>query len=965
MKIRKSLLGLFVLLGVASQMAVSCYDDKALWDELENLENRIDELDQKLNAELQALSDMIDGKVTISECIENEDGTYSVTLSSGVSFVIYPQYVPEEGLNAVITYVEQGGVKYWAVYDKDGNKSLLTDKDGYRISVESETPEVVTVDGENFLLIGGQKYPLGGGNSVFSDYEVILDEATGEVLAVTFTFGEGMSFTVTVDGSHGFRFIEVVDGVSVPLNELYVAAGATAKVYVDVIGVEDYILQIPDGWRVKDVEAAGERYFEITAPKAELVEIGYAIPSGELKLVAVLEGGKSVVTKLILTSEAFQEFRTFCDSAVIDPYYGVEKYVYGVCETSSFDQEAILAQAEKIVAEGAACPAGYAVAEAAVDQSLAEILPGIVVGGEYTMWAVPAYKDGKSYTIGNGSLTVFEFKYAPVSMEVTDINFTGATLNLEVKGMSSYYAGVAEVTATIYDDIVLALNAGTMVPLTDAAYSGPALSFAGADLTPKPETTYVVWFVDVRADGVYAVEDLLTVEFTTAGITTGGSVSVTAGTEEVTPRNVLVPLSAEGAGSIYYGFLTPTNATRYPDEASRADFLLSSGKCINGSEGVASADYLNLNPTTAVKLFAMAVDSEGKYGSVFEGDYKTGVIEYNDIVVNLEFVNKDPGEFTFNISSTGGTAEKYIYWVGEEEANFWTSKSFLGASAESAQKYMFLNYDAQRFADMAATYPIVDGQIVLPDLKLGVSYVFVAVALDADGLTSKANVFIFTTRTVRLGDVVMSTNEDGTPNQTWVDATPTIEWIAKSFHAATGQALDGSYSYNFSCSQDYTAYVMSGADGYFSSSAVYEEIPLDEKIITIVEQSDRVRDYEILYDDYLWETEGYPAGHHLYHAPHGCPLFGYGVIFPGDSESHKDECSRPDKCVNYNGGIYGTRILDVYYNDGTPISFRVPGAFTIDDLDKVYVALRDKDGNFYEPYRIDVPDEYFTSGSEE
>lgn len=964
MKTIKSLLGLLVLLGITSQAVVSCYDDNALWDELENLENRIDELDQKLNAELKALSDMIDGKVTISECIENEDGTYSVTLSSGVSFVIYPQYVPEEGLSAVITYVEQGGVKYWAVYDKDGNKTILTDKDGYRIPIESETPEVVTVDGENFLVIGGQKYPLGAGSSVFSDYEVIVDEATGEVLAVTFAFGEGMSFTVTVDGSHGFRFIEIVDGASVPLNELYVSAGATAKVIVEVIGVEDYILQIPDGWRVNDVETADERYFEITAPKAELVEIGYAIPSGELKLVAVLEGGKSVVSKLILTSEAFKEFRTFCDSAIIDPYYGVERFVYGVCETSAYDQDAILAQAEKIVSEGAACPAGYAVADAPLNRSLAEILPSITIGEEYMMWAVPAYKSGKTYTVGNGSLTISEFKYTPVSMEVTDVNFSGATLNFEVKGLASYYAGVAEVTATVYDDIVLALNAGTMTPLTESSYSGQALAFGGASLTPKPETTYVVWFVDVHADGVYASSDLLTIEFTTTGISAGGSVAVTAGTEETTPRNVLVPLSAEGAGSIYYGFLTPTNATRYPDEASRATFLLSSGKCINGSEGIASADYLNLNPSTAVKLFAMAVDSEGKYGSVYEGDFKTGEISYNDIVVNLEFVNKDPGEFTFSISSTGGTAEKYIYWVGEEDSNFWTSKSFLGGTVEGAQKYMFLNYDAKRFEDMAATYPIVDGQIVMPDLKTGVSYVFVAVALDADGLTSKATVFIFTTRTVRLGDVVMAMNEDGTPNQAWVDATPTIEWIEKSFHAATGQALDGTYSYNFSCSQDYTAYVMSGADGYFSSTSVYDEIPLDEKIITIVEQTDRVRDYEILYDDHLWETEGYPAGHYLYHAPHGCPLFGYGVIFPGDSESHKDECSRPEKCVDYNGGIYGTRMLDIYFNTGEPICFRVPGAFTKDDIDKVYVALKDKNGNFYEPYRIDVPDEYFGTPAE-
>jgi hypothetical protein len=168
-------------------------------------------------------------------------------------------------------------VPCWAYIDENGNKKLFKDAKGHPIPVETETPQVVTEGEDIFLVIGGEKYPLSG-NSVFSDYELVVDELTGEVYAVTFTFGEDMTFTVTVDGACGFHFVMASGWSSVVIDNYFVTPGVSERVQVDARGVVDYVLQIPDGWRVKEYKDPfmGEIYFDITAPSDELIAAGVA-----------------------------------------------------------------------------------------------------------------------------------------------------------------------------------------------------------------------------------------------------------------------------------------------------------------------------------------------------------------------------------------------------------------------------------------------------------------------------------------------------------------------------------------------------------------------------------------------------------------------------------------------------------------------------------------------------------------
>ena len=250
---------------VVEQIVENPYDDSGLRDEIDGIKDRLDgfqdqidgiiesiyDLQENMNTEIQALRSLLSGKLMITSVSKDAaTGVTTVTLSDGSKLILYP----EKNMKSYVTYITlSDGVNYWAYINDEGDKELFLDENGAPVPVMTETPEVIVKDGETWLVIGGKEYPLSG-NSVFSDYDLIADELTGEIYAVTFTFGEGMSFTVTVDGASGFFFVKPSGWSTVMISDYYVANGLTERVQLDARGVVDYVLQIPDGWRVKEYE---------------------------------------------------------------------------------------------------------------------------------------------------------------------------------------------------------------------------------------------------------------------------------------------------------------------------------------------------------------------------------------------------------------------------------------------------------------------------------------------------------------------------------------------------------------------------------------------------------------------------------------------------------------------------------------------------------------------------------------
>lgn len=942
-------------------LMLSCVGDDldALKDKVGDLENRLNNLELRLNEELQALEDLIEGKVTIKQAKRNDDGSYGIELSSGVNFTVYPK---QEQLEAVVTYVTLGGVKYWAYYDEDGVPQLLLNENEERVPVEAETPQVVAKEDGNYLVIGSKEYPLSSGNSVFSDYVVHADELTGEVHSVTFTFGEGMSFTVTVDGYQGLTFVIQRMWDYVPVEDFFVAYGTTERVTVKKNGVLDYVLQVPDGWRVTETtdEFMMETYFNITAPTLEYVKAG-AASEGELKVVSVLQGGKASVSKLYVSADPFSEIGIVDGNAVTKMYTGLQKFVYGVCLADEYDEAVLLEKATELL-DAYEYPAGYGVSDMDLDTPLTEIYGQDLIPGEsYVFWAVPALYYSTNFDAGyyikEGTFVHKDFNFTKVTLEVTEPTFRDAVVSLDTDGVHGYYAGVMYMSEYAKDDVLLYINNAFYEPIVEPfSYYGSAFQFGYVEATPEMNTSYLVWFAVAEEGKTYTEADVIFREFTTSGLTEGSSVEVKAGDAELTSSAVSVPLTAEGADMIFYTYVKYSNAGRYPDDAAKTAHLLANGVCVKGESAEAVSDALVLDQLETVYLYAIAVDGEGKYGPVYSAEYTTLESSFNDLQVKLKVERNNPNDVVLGVSVEGGAAESYLYWIGKSSDNFWKSSANLGGTREKAQEFMSANPTNAKLVTAMRKYPYADGKIAMTDLALSTEYVAVVMAKDADGQYSEATVMIFTTRSVDLGDVVYSSDPS------WSSTVPTIDWLEEKCYPATGM-MSGNYAFTISIPENLTAYVLCGTETYLNEGNTDLVLSVEDKIIKILEYADHKRDADKVVDEQAWIEHGYPYGHEFYSYYHGYPAHGYGVIW-ASREAHEKGCenAEPDVVQKVINGVNVDCTTVIYYSTDGPVEFRMPDAITKDDLDKVYVVYKDAAGNYYEPHVVDVPDELFVSG---
>ena len=955
---------------VIEQYIENPYDDSELREEIDGIKDQVDDfqgqldgiietiydLKENMNAEIQALRSLLSGKLMITS-VKTDAGTgvTTVTLTDGSKIILYP----EKSMKSYVTYITlSDGVNYWAFINENGEKELFLDEDGSPIPVMSDTPEVIVKDDETWLVIGGKEYPLSG-NSVFSDYDLVIDELTGEIYAVTFTFGEGMSFTVTVDGACGFFFVKPSGWSTVIISDYYVANGLTERVQLDARGVIDYVLQIPDGWIVKEYEDVymGTKYFDITAPSVELVESGVAAADGDLKVVAVLEGGKATVAKLYLSTSPFKKFSVSLGMADVTMYNGLQKFVYGVCPAAEYDEDAIFAVAEGLLT-AYDYPAGYGIADYDIEALPLSEIAGYALepGAMYVFWAIPAlyYEDDTDagYYLKKGTMVSTEVKSMSLEFEVGNENFRDADLSMELTGVDAYYTALVPKADFMLEDVVYCLNIPGYYEAYESpmAYEGSVFSFYGVEA--EQATEYVAWIAVAEDGKTYTEADVKVCEFSTLNLSAGSSVKVAAEDVKATAVNVSVTLDAPGAETIYYAYLTEANAKKYTDNESRAMYLFENGLSVKGTSAQTKlSDMISgAKPETKYVLMAVASDKYGKYGDVLVYHCATTGIQYNDMVVELSLAKNDPHDVVLNISAKG--AKGFVYWVGRTADNTWKSSNFLGGNAENAQKYLYINRDQYRITSVMEKYPVVNGTITMTDLEMDVNYVIVAMAEDEEGGLSKATEFRFVPRAVALGNVVYATDPK------WEAARPSVEWLESYFRASSAN-LSGSYGFSITLPSDFSAYVLAGTDSYLNDGNPELVLTPEEKIVKIIQYVDKPRDWHLtVSEDWVWPHIGYIH----YHSHHGAPLYGNSVIWASE-DYHDSVCDCGGNFVqtkNMQG--YDVEVThQICLNNGVPVEFRQPQAIasTTEIIDKVFVVCQDLDGNCYEPFSIDVPVELF------
>ena len=1020
----KSLLSGLLCITMAAPMVVSCYDDTAIWEEIDGINGRLNDLEAKLNGQIQALSDLVaGGDILISSLDKKEDGSYLVTLSNGTKFSVLPAGTSVTG---IVTYKVIDGVGYWAKYEADGTLKLILDDSGNKIPVETEVPTVKEKDGKFYLVIGDKEYETGFDSdtvvSIITDYEINKDE-TGNVYSVTFTFGsEELTFTVPMKGYLGFSFRLGSAGQTRVIKDYYVDFASTSQIIAGMDGVVDYVLQIPDGWRVTEEkdELMGETYLNITAPSKAAVQAGDAVAEGDLKVVAVVEGGKAMAARLFLTTSPFKTFTTTSSNAVMEIRNGVDKFIYGLVEYP-MDEAAVFAEAKALLAAN-----DKGVAMGNVNIPLSEISSTQISSGiRYVLWAMPAFydykEDGAGYYLKEGVTATYEFTYNNIKLENVSVAYNDALIKLDMGGATSFFGGTVIKSDTWVEEALVEMNNGLTDPYKQPlAYEGSAFSFPVASvLTPEPGETYVTWVAPfVEGKEAYLKDDIVYVEYTLSEITSGGSVNIAAGDAVISRISVEVPLTAEGATSVLYIFESDRTAGRYKTQEAQAEYLLASGTRVNEQACTAFKD--KLKPSTDWVLFAMAIDKDGKYGTVIKETYTTEDIVYNDLEVKLS-VNGDPSSkwAEVKVEVSGGTSEELLWWYGRETDTFWTSEEYCNKRKADAEEYMSLYPNDSAIQRAMSSSTLSDGILRMEELVPSSNYVVVMLAKDQSGEYSHAGQVKFSTLSADLGTLVLS------DNQKWVDAKKFIEdnivWNEDEFYLP-GQSMGyGAYSFDIKIPTDLTAYITCFAT---------EATKMTEIILEVEELAGGMTiENPVIYDengnqptlpDWYDDNGKFIQGTLLNVAkmyPHGAASKGYVTYFP--SSGHADCFAwESGKCSHYEHqknliaqycslDYWREFIIDFgnythegdpnsphsrslkdpekieaiasqyhqlyykYYHGTEPIIFVNNGdALHVVDreatgldtngnvVEQVTVVLRDKDGNYYEPIYIPVPN-YF------
>ncbi|MBE6251191.1 MAG: hypothetical protein E7111_05995 [Bacteroidales bacterium] len=965
-------------------------------------------------------------QVLVSSCAPTEqEGVYKVTMSTGASFEAHASDVQDRTI--LLSYLVEDDVKYWAAALKDAEMTAFKDADGEMVALTTGLDFKVSDKGVD-LKVADAEYPLGytmeDAIQVFR-YNLLKD-AAGVVYAIEFVFGDELSEVVYVSGYEGVYFYLASDQDKSRISEIYVPSAANATVAVYASEGQQWEAQAAEGWTAT-VRKEGD---------VALVDI---VPSAEQEPVAASEGDEEEVTgpqlqivspegdfvfaSITLVTEPFRTLAVSMTDVIITPSTGVGKFAYGLSLYTDFDEQEILSHASEIIAGTAQPSAGAAVSEVAVVQPFETILGGpLAPESRYVLWAV-----------ADGVLLQLEVSDIDVDIQVEEVSLLDADVNVSVSGVNHIFAGLAEVSDEMVQNILYQVNNRISDPVQVGEkfeYKGTASDFPAVNddkASLLPQTSYAVWVVPV-VDGEYeySEKDIIYTEFTTNSIVGGGSLELTCSEATATTSTLSFDLSCEGAAMIYYAFLKATGekdgepVNRYADQnvsdAARfeqiisedTDYRVGAYGAVVGNQVKAIGTDLNDEAATMYWLFAVAVDEDGKYGKVHCASAKTLALDYDrTISLTVEAVEVAATMARIKVTSQGGDLSDYIYWVGSSMDPFYRNTAYCGNSKSGAQKYMAMHPDDENIAACMRKYGSLaeDGTLLVDGLNMETTYVMMILE-KGDVYYSPIGYKLFQTLSVDLGDIV----KENTDKWTAAKNSIKIDWHKDTFEQPPH--LMAYYSFDFTCPTDMTAFIMCAGKDYYQDAKFTK---IEQFMIDIETYASRRMDKDHTVSDengqYMTEPDYYKNGVHTKGQlmsvndfyVHGSPLFSAVTYFAAGT--HKDgDCAGWDKttCAYYDRAVemiayfntiepyrqraasfglegdeaetwaqallekyslyYKNAVPLIYINDGSPLFITNPSATGVNEegvvVDRVFVMLRDLNGNYYEPMTFEVPN-YF------
>lgn len=948
---------------------------------------------------------LLEESVGVSACSLQQDGTYSVTLSTGIGFVTLDSDLEYASM---VTYQDVEGEKNWATVGKGGEVAPVKKSSGNLCMLSDELSFVIKAD-KYYLNINGEKYET---EYVKSDMVQVFacefhKDAEGGVYAVTFDFGAEETYTYFVTSYTGIRFrlpgSETADAIA----ECYVPYGAVRQVVLDIPQGVEYKIAVSEGWEAQNAEGSAN-LINITAPAST-----ESIAAGTLEVLTV--AGDVQVATLSLSAEPFRVVTASATNVIVTPYEGVGKYVYGLVEKPQYSTSDVLSKAVSVA--GGASVVGCGAAEAAVSASITELLGGEMDPvREYVLWAVPvSYNNGEA-GVDAKEIRTYEFGAMTFDIEVISTKLLDAQIKVAVKGADAVFGGVVAKTEDFMSDIVYQIDNSivdsVVVSNQNFVFEGLMSDYPVVDGYKNDihhASTYIVWVAPaVSGDYTYTAADVTYLEVSTNGIAAGGEVALTMSEPVVTPSTFSAEVTAEGATMIYYALLNNTNGRTYISASDEEKVFAMQKKSLSQyyvKGNKLTIEEKKLNPNTTYYLFAVAVDENGKYGNVTCVTKKTPKLEYDTaITLTVEKVEVTAKKAVFKVTSKGGDLSDYIYWAGTMMDPFWSVDC--GADTDLATQYMALNPEDDNIRKAMNKYGAIaaDGTITIDGLQMETQYVF-AILEKGETNFSKIGCLIVETLKADLGEIVV----EGSAQWNAARETVKIEWLKSHFSPAESSMSSAHYAFNFSCPTNMTAYVLCGSDLYYADYKKIEDVMID-----IENTASRKYDNGItpmVNGEHAQEPDYYKNGEfrdgqlmNVYeYCIHGVPQMGFVTYFAKGSHG-EGNCIYWEKgvCTAYERGVtsianwltitpwetkakqfglegqeaadWSKALLEAYsvfYKDATPIIYENSGdpiyvsnpfahGLNEDGLipDRVIVMLKDLQGNYYHPMYFEVPN-YF------
>lgn len=680
--------------------------DKTLQDALAALQEGGEDLSEELKAAI--------AKIAVV-AVEEKDGKVVLTLADGSTVELSKPLENVEN-SGLVTIVEEGGVKYWAVNGQEGHTGVPVGHPEYSIEfqINKDTREL--------------EYSVNGGEWVSTGVK-----AEAENAAIMTDFVDGEDYVeITVNDVKIVLPKYAADNSVLQLARadffLRYEGQKTVQIVSEAV-TECYVMAKPDGWKANIVDGA----LVVTAPTKKAVEIGAAETEGQVLLHATtltgackvakvdVKAGPGLTLSVDINGNVTVENSYYGESTNMwgETSFGFSDFILGLATPSLFHEDPqayvqyyndnwgapswddiIFPSAYNIAEQGIYVEGEYEtdiVKTTVADAYFMMFYEDLPDGANYVVWVAPADGEGKAVI---EDMLYTDYVNIKWNVAVKEVTHSDITLTAEVAGASKFIINAvaessynSEWNPMSFDEYMNAPMGGPwngfksygaadalglVVNVEDVPAEFKLSDILGQQLAFGEN--YKIWVMPVFDHLAIYDEansmpeyDLYVYDFSafdyedhflpfvldakTNELEAGGEYAATLKLNRSEFSAIYVDVEvAEGTESVYYYWYTPEEYAEYESDAAVMEALFMDCYSPLTENGQVNKSYIN--PGDEYVLATVSIGTDGKYGEIVTGNFAALEIPYDEnITVELvSAVLDDEGtNYTVTVNVTGAT----------------------------------------------------------------------------------------------------------------------------------------------------------------------------------------------------------------------------------------------------------------------------------------------------------------------